>query len=53
MSNSVWQLIVTLVLAVVGGAHIIVTGVYHPEYFVGVAIILAIMGLTMELERER
>ena len=52
MKNSMWQMILTMMLLFVGSADAIVTKVLHPEWFVGAVIVAAIMGLTMELEKK-
>ncbi len=52
MKISMWQLIMGTSLSAIGAIIIALTGEFQPIWFVGAFIVLAIMGLTMEVERK-
>jgi len=52
MSNSVFQLGLAVMLVIVGTIILFITETLPSIWFVGAAIVLAIMGLTMELEEK-
>lgn len=53
MKNSMWIMILAMILVFAGAIHAIATKTFHSEWFIGAIIVQAIMGLTMELERKK